>query len=125
MADDQKKMLIILTSGPEDRGNRATLAFSMGVTALFTGVETTLYMTMGGTFWSRKSSIERVRIDGFEPLKEYVEQYRELGGKIVVCSPCDEFYWPIDLAGERLDGSELVGLTYVVDVALDAAVISL
>lgn len=125
MADEQKKMLIILTSGPEDRGNRATLAFSMGVTALFTGVDTTIYMTMGGTFWSRKSSIERVRIDGFEPLKEYVEQYRELGGKIVICSPCDEFYCSIDLAGERLDGSELVGLTYVVDVALDAAVISL
>jgi predicted peroxiredoxin len=54
------KMLIILTTGPEDRGNRATLAFSMGVASLISGVETTIYMTMGGTFWARTKAGEKV-----------------------------------------------------------------
>ena len=42
------KMLLIVTTGPEDRGNRATLAFSMGVAALISGVEAHIYLTMGG-----------------------------------------------------------------------------
>ncbi|MBK7579565.1 MAG: hypothetical protein IPI67_05085 [Myxococcales bacterium] len=63
------KMLIILTTGPEDRGNRATLAFAMGVSALISGVDTTIYLTMGGAFWSRPSGVGKVHIEGFEPLR--------------------------------------------------------
>ena len=86
------KMLIILTTGPEDRGNRATLAFSMAVAALISGVDTTLYLTMGGTFWSRGSAKQKVHIEGFDPLQTYLEQFMETGGKLMVCSPCNEFY---------------------------------
>ncbi len=122
---DKNHLLIILTQGPEDRGNRATLAFSMGVASLISGVDSTIYMTMGGTFWSRKPSVSRVHIDGFEPLAEYVEQFVELGGRVVVCSPCDEFYCSISPEGDRIEGMELVGLTFVVDLLLDSSVVTL
>lgn len=122
---DAKKMLIILTTGPEDRGNRATLAFSMGVAALISGIETAIYLTMGGTFWSRQSAKSKVHIDGFDPLSEYIDQYTEAGGRILVCSPCDDFYCAIGDQAPRIEGAELSGLTHVVDLALDASVVTL
>jgi predicted peroxiredoxin len=117
-------MLIVLTTGAEDRGNRATLAFAMGVSSLISGVDTTIYLTMGGTFWSRRRK-NKVHIEGFAPLEEYIEQFLEAGGKLMVCSPCNEFYCSI--AGEQplLDGAELCGLTHIVDVALKSATVTL
>ncbi len=119
------KMLIILTTGPEDRGNSATLAFAMGVTALISGVPATIYMTMGGTFWSRVNATKGVHIDGFEPLEVYVEQFNDAGGGILVCSPCNEFYCSIATDSPMIDGAQLCGLTHVVDVALDSTVVTL
>ena len=120
-----EKMLIILTTGAEDRGNRATLAFAMGVSSLISGVDTTIYLTMGGTFWSRRHAKQRVHIDGFEPLETYVEQFLDGGGKLMVCSPCNEFFCSI--AGEQplIDGAELCGLTHIVDLALGASTVTL
>lgn len=119
------KMLILITTGPEDRGNRATLAFAMGVASLISGVETSIYMTMSGTFWSRQKAFAKVHIEGFEPLDVYQEQFVEAGGKILVCSPCDAFYCSIADDSPLIDGAELCGLTHIVDLALDASVISL
>jgi predicted peroxiredoxin len=122
----ERKLLVILTTGTEDRGSRATLAFSMGVASLISGVDTTIYMTMGGTFWSRQNSLGKVHIEGFEPLREYVEQYMSLGGKIQICSPCNEFYCSIALGDAPLiEGAQLCGLTHIVDLALDSSVVTL
>lgn len=123
---EHDRLLIILTTGPEDRGNRATLAFSMGVAAAISGVDVTVYTTMGGTVWSRRRAIAAVHIGGFDPLPEYVAQYVEAGGKICVCSPCDEFYCAVaDGRDDLVEGAELCGLTHIVDLALGAAVVSL
>ena len=119
------KMLLIVTTGPEDRGNRATLAFSMGVAALISGVEADIYLTMGGAFWSRRESITSVQIDGFEPLEVYVDQFVEAGGRILVCSPCHDFYCSIAGKPGVMEGAQLVGLTHVVDLALEASVVTL
>ncbi len=118
-------LVIILTTGPEDLGNRATLAFSMGVSALISGAKTSIYMTMGGTVWSRSASLGNVHVAGFEPLREYVEQFIEAGGQIMVCSPCNEFYCAMGRGGDLLEGAEICGLATVVDLALDASVVTL
>jgi predicted peroxiredoxin len=118
-------LLIMLTTGPEDRGSRATLAFAMGVSSLISGVDTALFMTMAGTFWSREASLAKVHIEGFEPLGVYVDQYREAGGRILVCSPCNDFYCAIGKESPLMPGSELSGLTAIVDIALGASVVTL
>lgn len=118
------QMLIILTTGPEDRGNRATLAFSMGISALISGVDVTIYLTMGGTFWARDGGAG-VRIDGFDPLSTYVEQFVEGGGHLAVCSPCDAFYCSIAKDKPLVAGAERCGLAHVVDLALGASTITL
>jgi predicted peroxiredoxin len=119
------KMLIILATGPEDRGNRATLAFAMGVSAIISGVDTTVYLTMGGAFWSRSKSVGKVHIDGFEPLSDYVGQFTEGGGKLMLCSPCNEFYCSSEPEKNLVPGTELCGLAHVVDLAMGASVVTL
>lgn len=121
----ENKLMIILTTGPEDRGNRATLAFAMGVSSLISGVDTTVFMTMGGTFWSRQTACHKVHIDGFDPLATHIEQFAELGGKVLVCSPCHEFYCSAAKDAQLLPGAELAGLTHVVDQVLSASVVTL
>ena len=119
------KLLIILTTGPEDRGSRATLAFSMGVSALISGVDATIYLTMSGTFWSRAQSERTVHIGGFDPLATYVAQFIEAGGKLQVCSPCDAFFCSIAGDGAMRPGAERCGLAHIVDLALDSSVVTL
>jgi predicted peroxiredoxin len=121
----QEKLMIMLTTGPEDRGNRATLAFSMGVAAKISGVDTTIFMTMSGTVWSRQSACAKVHINGFDPLEQYVRQFHELGGNILVCSPCHDFYCAIAGGTDLIPGAELAGLTHVVDQVMSASTVTL
>lgn len=122
MAD---KLLIILTTGSEDRGNRATLAFAMGVSSMISGVETSIYLTVGGAFWSRRNAIDTVHVSGFEKLSVYVDQFLDFGGKIDVCSPCNEFYCSVAGGGPLLEGAQVAGLSHIVDLALGASVVTL
>jgi len=121
----KNKMLIILTTGPEDRGNRATLAFSMGVSALISSVETTIYLTMSGTFWSRWKASDTVHIEGFDPLNKYISLFLENGGNLLVCSPCNSFYCSIAENTALIEGAQLCGLTHIVNVALNSTTITL
>ena len=122
---DANSLLILLTTGPEDRGSRATLAFSMAVTALISGVEVTIYTTMGGTFWSRENSERSVHIDGFEPLRTYVGQFLEAGGKLQVCSPCEAFFCAIADGMPLRTGAVVCGLAHIVDLAMRSSVVTL
>ena len=91
---------------------------------LISGVPTTIYLTMGGTFWSRKSALEHVRIGGFEPLPVYAEQFVEAGGTLMVCSPCNDFYCSISEGG-LIEGAEITGLAAIVDMAMNATTVTL
>jgi predicted peroxiredoxin len=119
------RMLIILTTGPEDRGSRATLAFSMGTAALISGVEVSIYLTMGGTFWSREGSERAVHIPGFDPLATYIQQFTEASGKLLVCSPCDAFYCAIAKEERLRAGAERCGLAHIVDLALGSTTVTM
>jgi predicted peroxiredoxin len=109
--------LVVLTSGKQDRGTRATLAFSWACTSLALGRSTALYLTMEGTLWAMRESSAGVRVEGFEPLQEYVEQFLLLGGELLVCAPCSEYYCSFDRAkldGSLIEGCKVVGLSTVV-----------
>jgi uncharacterized protein involved in oxidation of intracellular sulfur len=90
--EELSDMVIVLTTGKTDRGVRATLAFGWACTALALGKKVSMYLTMDGTIWAMQNSAKSVKVDGFEPLQEYRDQFIELGGKILVCAPCSEYY---------------------------------
>ena len=112
--------LIVLTTGKQDRGARATLALSWACSALALGKSTSLFLTMDGTIWALKNSVEGVQVEGFEPLANYFESFLSLGGKLMVCAPCSEYY--CSLSGDEsgfslIDGAVLAGLATVVATA--------
>jgi len=98
--DDEKEeiliektdVVVVLTTGKTDRGVRATLAFGWACTALALGKNVSMYLTMDGTIWAMKNSAKNVKVEGFEPLQEYIDQFIDLGGKMHVCAPCSEYY---------------------------------
>ena len=110
-------LLITLTTGKQDRGTRATLALSWGCTSLAMGQKVSIFFTMDGTVWASKGATKGVKVDGFEPLKEYLEQFIELGGEILVCAPCSEYYCSVDSStgrGTLIEEAELTGLATIV-----------
>ena len=121
--------LIVLTTGKQDRGARATLALSWACSALAMGKRTSLFMTMDGTVWAMKNAMDGVQVEGFEPLKNYIETFFALDGKLLVCAPCTEYYCSIagdGGSGALIEGAELAGLATVVSVAgQDCTVVTL
>jgi len=72
---------------------------------------------MDGTVWAMDGSMKGIQVEGFEPLQNYVEQFKALGGRILVCGPCSEYYCGVNGKPESrnlIDGAELVGLATVV-----------
>lgn len=109
--------LVVLTTGKQDRGTRATLAFSWACTSLALGRSTSLYLTMEGTLWAMKDAAAGVEVEGFEPLQEYIDQFLSLGGELLVCAPCSEYYCSFDrskIGASLLEGCKVVGLSTVV-----------
>ena len=109
--------LITLTTGKQDRGTRATLAFSWGCASLAMGQTVSIYLTMEGTIWATKGANKGVEVGGFEPLSEYMEQFSALGGEILVCAPCSQYYCSeesLDLSKKLIEQAKLAGLATVV-----------
>lgn len=93
---EQEKALVVLTTGKQDRGTRATLALAWACTALALGRKVSLYLTMDATVWAMREATVGVQVDGFEPLHVYLEQFCSLGGDLLVCAPCSEYYCSFD-----------------------------
>ncbi len=114
---DANSVVVVLTTGKQDRGTRATLAFGWACAALALGKDVSVYLTMDGTMWAMRGAAASVQVEGFEPLDEYVSQFTALGGKLLVCAPCSEYYCSFDRSlvhDKLLPEANVVGLTTVV-----------
>ncbi len=91
MTDTNENYLVLLTSGSEDGGKRATLAFCAACSALALNKETQVFLVGDGSHWAYEGNAERVNQEGFPPLKELIQDFLELGGKIYICTTCEKF----------------------------------
>jgi predicted peroxiredoxin len=116
MSNDNN-VVVVLTTGKHDRGTRATLAFAWACTALAMGKPVSLYLTMDGTLWAMHGTMKGLQVEGFEPLSQYLEQFLLLGGELMVCAPCSEYYCSFDpakISSNLIPEAKLVGLTTIV-----------
>jgi predicted peroxiredoxin len=81
--------VVVLSSGTEDGGKRATLAFSAACTAQAMELDTQLFLVGDGSHWAYQGSYDGISQKGFPTLASLVENFVELEGKIFVCSACD------------------------------------
>ena len=121
MADSQR-LLIILTEGKADNGRKATLGFSMGLSALALGLDVCIFLTSDGAVWGYDKSAYGITVPGFLPLEELIQQYTEIDGKILLCSTCQMTCGAGDPRSgpnvEKLACVEIAGMATVIEFAI-------
>ncbi len=84
-----KKLVVVVTTGPEDP-EKATIPFMVASAALAMDVQVTMVLQGKGVLTATKGVYEHIISPGLKPLKELVEGFIPMGGKILVCIPCIE-----------------------------------
>ena len=116
-----KHVTVILTSGKSDNGKTATLAFSAGLAAAAMGQPTAVFLTGDGAVWGYEGSADGISVQGFPPLNQLISQYREVGGRLLLCSVCHRTCStgrPEDNPTiKMLDGTEVAGFATALELA--------
>jgi predicted peroxiredoxin len=101
--DATESLLIVLTTGLEDGGRKASIAVGVALAALTEGKKAYLFLSLESAPFAAPSGCREVHPRGFsEPLEAYLDHFVELGGRLEVCSSCFEEYCkdlPKDAAG--------------------------
>lgn len=118
---------IILASGVEDGGTRATLALSMACTALSMDADTHVFLVGKGSYWAYQGQGREVRVPGFPPVRELLADYLELGGGMGVCAACDAARCSLGVEGASLPlwpGIQVQGMATVMERMGDGRVVT-
>lgn len=103
---ETEKLVFMVTHGPDDP-ELATIPFVMACAALASDVEVVVGFQADGVCLVHKGEADAVQAPEFPPLAKLMADFRELGGKMLVCSPCIKgrgFAAPDDL----IEGAEVV-----------------
>lgn len=101
-----EKLMFMVTHGP-DHPEHVTIPFVMAVAALASDVEAVIGLQADGVEIAVKGRAESVAAEGFAPLSKLMNDYKELGGKILVCGPCAKSR-QIDAATQLVENAEVV-----------------
>jgi predicted peroxiredoxin len=114
---DHEKLVVMVTHGPDDP-ELATIPFAMAGAAVASDVEVVMGFQGDGCLLVKKGVAETVSAPEFAPLSQLLPTIQELGGKVLVCSPC------IKKRGltqhDLVDGAEIVAAARFVAEATSA-----
>ncbi len=96
---DHEKLVFMVTHGPE-HPEHSTIPFVMACAALASDVEVVMGFQADGVCVVREGEAEHVEAKAFPPLAKLINDFRELGGTMLVCGPC--------LKGREIAETELV-----------------
>jgi len=113
-----EKIVIIVTAGPENQ-EKVTLPFVMATAAQSMDVDVTVILQAAAVLLAKKGGCgENVHAPGLMPLKKLMETFMELGGKLLLCTPCIK---EREIKQEELiEGSQLIAAGSVISEVLEA-----
>jgi len=117
--------MIILTTGKEDRGAKATLSFSFAIVAMSMGIDIKIFLTMDGTIWAYKDACKGVRFPMYEDLEKYVNLFYEMGGRVMVSTPCSEYFCGVLDNVELSENAELTEFSEIIKLSDNYNLISM
>jgi len=83
-------LVVMLATGSDDGGKRATLAFTAATCAAAMDKRAIVFMVGDSAHWAYEGRATGVQQKGFPPLEELVDCLVEMGGEMYVYSTCDE-----------------------------------
>ena len=101
-----EKLLFMITHGPE-HSEHVTIPFVMAVAAIASDVEAVIGLQADGVELAVKGRADAIAAEGFPPLAKLMNDYRELGGKLLVCGPCAKSRH-IDTVTQLVENAEVV-----------------
>lgn len=112
------KIMVNNTCG-KDNVERASLAFVVGNTALNSGQEATVLLTIEGAWVATRDYADDLQAHGFAPLGELVRQFTGGGGRLWVCAACAK---PRNITAEQLvEGAQIVGAATAIEAMVNGA----
>lgn len=112
-----EKLVIISTTGPENQ-EKATLPFVVATAAQTVDVKVVVILQASAVLLAKKGAARNVNAQGLMPLEKLIETFIELGGELLLCSPCiKERFIKED---ELIAGTKLVAAGTVVEEILSA-----
>ncbi|HMD90025.1 MAG TPA: DsrE family protein [Anaerolineaceae bacterium] len=112
------KVMINNTCGKE-AVERASLAFVVGRTALNSGQEATILLTIEGVHVATKGYTEGLQAHGFEPLSRLVNDFMAAGGRVWACGACAK---PRGITeADLVPGAQIVGAASAVELMVNGA----
>jgi len=101
-----EKLVFMVTKGPAE-AELATVPFVMAAAALASDVEVVMGFQGSAVELVKRGVAEMVNAAEFPPLAKLLNDVRELGGKLLVCSPCLKSRG-IKAPDDPVDGAEVV-----------------
>jgi predicted peroxiredoxin len=101
-----EKLVFMITHGI-DHPEHVTIPFVMATAAQASDVEVVIGLQADGVWLGTKGGGDAVTADGFPPLAKLMNDYKEMGGKLLVCNPCMKSRG-IDPATQLADNAEVV-----------------
>jgi predicted peroxiredoxin len=114
---ENEKIVIISTMGDENP-EKATLPFVLATAAQSMDVEVVVILQASAVTIGKKGEAEKINAKGLMPLKKLLDTFIELGGKLMVCSPC--LKERNISADELVNGSTIIAAGTVVTEVLSA-----
>jgi len=106
------KIMIHNTWG-KDSVERASLAFVVGKTALNSGQEATVLLTIEGVWLATRGYTDGLVAEGFDPLTKIMREFVDGGGRIWVCGACAK---PRKITeADLVPGAQIVGAAKAVE----------
>ncbi|GIV80562.1 MAG: hypothetical protein KatS3mg050_4956 [Litorilinea sp.] len=112
------QLLIANSHGKEDP-ERASLSFVVGNTALASGQQATILLTIEGVRVATRGYADGVQAHGFPPLKELIDQFIRDGGRMWVCGACAK---PRQIGeADLIEGAQIIGAVTAVEALVNGA----
>ena len=127
MSNEKQKHLIMVTHGVEDGIRQILFAFQFAITLRNMGVEVSMFLTGLAAKWAYRGIEQTVQGEDFAVLKDYIKEFLNSGGIIMVCRTCYGEEYNIkgrqEMDESVAEGVKLVGLNVIAEQSLESKLI--
>ncbi len=118
---EKEKLVVISTIGTENP-EKATLPFVLATACQSLEADVVMFLQSSAVVLAKKGEAENVNAEGLAPLKQLLDTFMEMDGRLYLCSPCikergismDDVIEGADVAAAGTLASEVMGAKSVV-----------